>query len=74
MTMIQRFRAKLIIATVAMKQGISVAQCRNNIQEAIDHAWATTDPEVRFQQIRLVGDCHTPTPEEFIFLVSEVYP
>ena len=40
------------------------------IQAAIDHAWATGDPETKLRQIELVGDTHKPTPEELIFLIS----
>lgn len=39
------------------------------IQAAIDLAWATGDPEVRQRQADLVGDSHIPTPEELIFAI-----
>ena len=71
MTIAQKLRAKRIIARVAREQGISTAQCRAEMQSAIEDAWATTDHEVKDRQIRLVGDSHTPSPEELIFLISK---
>lgn len=71
MTIIQKLRARQIITRVARRHGISTEQCRADIQAVIDAAWATTDPEVKFQQIRLVGEGRVPTPEEFIFLISK---
>lgn len=41
------------------------------IQVAIDFAWATTDPETKQRQLELVGDSHKPTPEELVFLISQ---
>lgn len=67
MTIIQARRA---IAKVAKQQGISVDQCRAKIQEAINAAWATTDPLVKQRQVELVGEGRVPTPEEFIVLVA----
>ena len=40
------------------------------IQAAIDLAWATEDPAVRQSQVNLVGDSHKPTPEELVLLIS----
>lgn len=40
------------------------------MQAAIREAWATTDPQVKKNQIELVGDTHIPTPEELIRLIS----
>ena len=71
MTRIQKLRASRIIARVAKQHGLSTDQCRAEIQAVIDTAWATVDPEVTDRQIRLVGDSHTPSPEEFIFLISK---
>lgn len=39
------------------------------IQAAIDCAWNTTDPEVKLNQVALIGDTHKPTPEELIFCI-----
>lgn len=71
MTIIQKLRAALVIRQVAKQQGISTARCRAEIQEAIDAAWATSDPEVKLTQIQLVGDSHVPSPEEFMLLVAD---
>lgn len=71
MTIIQKLQARRIIAKVAEQQGISVDQCRAEIQEAITAAWVTSDPETKRCQIQLVGDSHIPSPEEFILLISQ---
>ena len=71
MTIIQKLRARYVITRVAKQQGISVSQCRAEIQEAIDEAWATADPEAKQTQIDLVGDSHIPSPEELILLISQ---
>lgn len=71
MTIIQKLRASLVIRQVAHRQGISTSQCRAEIHEAITAAWATSDPEVKLTQIQLVGDSHTPSPEELILLISQ---
>jgi hypothetical protein len=60
-----------IIERVAQEHGISPEECRAAIQEVISTAWATTDPIIRQRQIRLAGE-GTPTPEEFIFLISSL--
>ena len=70
MTIIQKLRAALVIRQVAHRQGVSVAQCRSDIQEAITAAWATSDPEAKRRQTQLVGEERVPTPEEFIVLVT----
>lgn len=60
-----------IIERVAQEHGISPDECRVAIQEVISTAWATTDPIVKQRQIRLAGE-GTPTPEDFILLVSSL--
>jgi hypothetical protein len=70
MTVIQKIRARRTIAKVAKQQGISTAQCRAEMSEAIRAAWATTDPQAKERQIQLVGEGRVPTPEEFIVLLS----
>lgn len=70
MTIIQKLRARAVIHRVAKQQGISTAQCRAEMNEAIQAAWATTDPQAKDRQIQLVGDSHIPSPEELIFLIS----
>jgi hypothetical protein len=71
MTIIQKLRARRIIAKVARQQGISTAQCRAEIMAAITAAWTTSDSQAKDRQIRLVGDYHTPSPEELILLISK---
>ena len=64
MTIIQKIRARQIIARVAKQHGISVSECRSEMIEAIRAA----DPEAL---TRLVGEGRVPTPEEFIFIISK---
>ena len=71
MTIIQKIRARMVIAKVARQHGISTDQCRAEIQAAINAAWATEDPITRFRQIQLVGEGRVPTPEELIFSIYE---
>ena len=72
MTIIQKLRAQLVIRQVAQQQGISTAQCRAAMVEAIRDAWDTGNPAIRQRQIELVGEGRVPTPEEFIVLVSGI--
>jgi hypothetical protein len=72
MTIIQKLRAQLVIRQVAHQQGISTAQCRAAMAEAIRDAWDTGDPATRQRQVELVGEGRVPTPEEFIVLVSGI--
>lgn len=37
------------------------------IQEAIDEAWATTDPATKQAQFDLTGSLEVPTPETLIY-------
>lgn len=71
MTVVQKLRVQRVIRKVARQQGISTAQCRTEMAAAIRDAWATSDPVVKGRQIRLVGDSHTPSPEELILLISK---
>lgn len=73
MTIIQRIRARRVIAKVAKQFGISTTQCRADMTEAIRAAWSTTDPEAKNRQIQLVGEGRVPTPEELIYLISKEY-
>jgi hypothetical protein len=70
MTIIQKLQARRIIAKVAEQQGISVDQCRTEIQEAITAAWATTDPVAKQLQVKLVGEGRGPTPAEVGVVVA----
>lgn len=71
MTIIQFIRAKLVIRQVAKQFGISTAQCRADMIEAIRVAWDTADPVAKQEQIRLVGEGRVPSPEELMVLLSE---
>lgn len=70
MTITQKIRAQLVICQVAKRNGISPAQCRAAMIEAIQDAWATADPEAKRRQIELVGEDRVPTPEELFLLIS----
>lgn len=70
MTINQKLQARAVIHRIASQQGISVAQCKADMIEAIRAAWATTDPQTKDRQIQLVGEDRVPTPEELIILVS----
>ena len=70
MTITQKIRAQLVIRQVAKQNGISTAQCRADMIEAIQAAWATADPEAKARQIQLVGEGRVPTPEEFITFLA----
>lgn len=70
MTITQKIRAELVIRQVAQRNGISPAQCRAAMIEAIREAWDTADPVIRQRQIELVGEDRVPTPEEFIVLIA----
>ena len=71
MTIVQKLHARNVIARVARQQGISTSQCRTAIQELINQTWATSDPEAKQRQIRLVGDSRIPSPEELILLIYQ---
>jgi len=70
MTIIQKLRARAVIHKIASQQGISTTQCRADMIEAIQAAWATTDPQAKDRQIQLVGEGRVPTPEELIVILT----
>lgn len=53
MTVKEKIHARTIIQEVAAKNGVSAAEVRLGIQEAIDAAWDNPDPAVRAMQHRL---------------------
>lgn len=73
MTITQKIRAELVIRQVAQRNGISPAQCRAAMIEAIREAWDTADPVIRQRQIELVGEERVPTPEELFLLISQIF-
>lgn len=62
-------RAKASLRAVAAQEGKSVAQVKQDIQEAIDAAWA--DPRGRAAQEKLFPK-GKPTPEEMIDTIAKV--
>lgn len=61
---------KHYIKAVARQRGISVAQVRAEMQEAIETARNNPDPEKQAEFRKYFGD-RTPTPEEFIATVTK---
>lgn len=59
-------RARQAIRETARRSGISKAQCRADMKEAIDEAWKTTDPAARAHWAQLFPSGKKPTVEEFI--------
>lgn len=70
MTIIEQNRAREILRAVAAKNGVSAAEVRQSIQEAIDAAWDNPDPAAKARQQQLFPDGRTPTVEEFLIRVS----
>ena len=63
MTFKDYLRVQAVLRATAAREGISVAEVKRNIQEAIDAAWA--DPAGREAQQELFPE-GKPTPEEMI--------
>jgi hypothetical protein len=72
MTIIQKLRAKRVIAIVAKRRGISANECRDAMVEAIAAAWTTSDPVIKDRQIHLIGEGRVPSPEEVISILSSM--
>ena len=62
--------AKDLLKTVARQHGISVKEVRAQMQKTIDEARSNPDPEKQAEFSRYFGD-RTPTPEEFIYVVTK---
>ncbi len=61
-----------IFKQIAAKNGVSVAQVRQDIQEAIDEGWNSSDKKVREYWSTIPAKHEKPTLEEVIsFMVSE---
>lgn len=57
---------------LATKEEITSREVYESIQELINVAWATTDPETKLKQHKLFGDSK-PNPEQLIqTLASEI--
>ncbi len=59
-------KAQKLFEQVALKNGVSVAEVRKEIEIAIDEAMTNPDPAVKkeWENFKFKGD--KPTPEEFI--------
>lgn len=61
-----------IFKQIAAKNGVSVAKVRQDIQEAIDEGWNSSDKKVREYWSTIPAKHEKPTLEEVIsFMVSE---
>ena len=61
-----------IFKQIAAKNGVSVAKVRQDIQEAIDEGWNSSDKKVREYWGTIPAKHEKPTLEEVIsFMVSE---
>lgn len=68
MTIKDRMKAEFVLWVTAAREGLSVRQVKQNIQEAIDAAWA--NPAGREAQQRLFPD-GKPTPEEMVIRLGK---
>lgn len=60
---------------LAIRDGVSVAEVREEIQKAIDIGMASTDPTVQEQWKKMLHRGEKPTPEEVVlYLVKQVTP
>lgn len=59
------------IEAIAAKEGKDPMEIYNEIQEAINHAWATTDKKTRNAQLGLTGRLNPPTPDELIAAIID---
>lgn len=70
MTIYEKLKAKRVIRQTARIQGVTPTQCRREMQEAIDAAWATADPAIMAAQLRLFPS-GKPEIEEFIIRLGQ---
>lgn len=69
MSVSDTIKAKLVIRVVAAKEGVSVAEVRRKMQEALDEAWATADPAAQQRQRELFPD-GKPSLEKFLLTLA----
>lgn len=62
--------ANLIYKSIAKAQGVSVAQVKADMVEAIEQSRNNPDPEVRAKFKQIFGN-RTPTPEEFVIKMAK---
>lgn len=70
MGILKRKDANLIYKSIAKAEGVSVAQVKQDMVEAISEAKNSPDLEVRAKFKKLFGS-RTPTPEEFVLKMSK---
>lgn len=59
------------IEAIAAREGISPMEVYEEIQKAIDLAWASADKKTRNAQLGLTGRLSPPTQEELIDAIIE---
>lgn len=69
MNLRDNIKAKAAIRHAAQKCGVSAAEARRDMQEALDEAWATADPAAKQRQQELFPD-GKPSLEQFIARVA----
>ena len=67
----RKSKGKKAIEQVALKNGISVAEARREIELAIDAAIANPDPKAQEFWDKYIKDGRKPTPEEFIVYMAD---
>lgn len=66
-SMIKHLKAKLVIQAVAAQEGVSVAEVRRSMQEALDAAWDNPEGQAERQRLFPGGK---PSLEDFILGVA----
>lgn len=65
----EKLKAKAVIRRTAQQFGLSTAEVRRDMQEALDEAWATADPAAKQRQQEMFPD-GKPSLEHFIARVA----
>lgn len=60
-----------IVEIIAKQEGVSVEECRREMEIAISYARNNPDLEKRKRFCEIFGE-RTPTPEEFIMTVAKI--
>lgn len=64
-------KAKKAVIQVAVQNGVSVAEVRRDIQEALDEGWNNPDPQVQEYWRSIPSKHEKPTIEEIIEYISK---